>query len=66
MRYGYLNMDGSLAIKPLFDAADKFDKGMASVKIGEQAGVIDKQGGWLVMPVHHTWSGWSTVRSRNR
>lgn len=51
-KYGYLNMDGSIAIQPQFTAALPFSEGRAVINIAENYGnaygLIDKQGKKIV------------------
>jgi hypothetical protein len=47
-RWGFIDIDGKLAIAPQFDMALDFAEGHAAVQQNEKWGMIDKQGRWIV------------------
>lgn len=49
-KYGYMYMDGSTFIEPIFDDAMPYRLGAAAVKIGEKWGYIDQYGNTIVAP----------------
>ena len=53
-KYGYINRDGSVKIKPMYDIAERFINGNAIVgtngELSNRMGIIDKRGRYVVMP----------------
>ncbi len=49
-KYGYVDSKGAIAIPPQFDQAFDFDKGLATVRIGDQYGYIDFSGKYVWTP----------------
>lgn len=49
-KYGYIDKDKNLIIKPGFDIANLFHKGKAWVKVEGKYGIIDKKGAFFVEP----------------
>ena len=49
-RFGYIDSNGKIVIKPAFDLAGPFTNGLAEVLIGRQVGVIDRSGKIKVPP----------------
>lgn len=48
-RYGYANRDNRLVLPPLYDEAEYFSDGLASVRIGERTGYIDASGKRVIL-----------------
>lgn len=50
-KWGYLNKEGEVVIKPIFDEAFPFEgQGIAMVRVSDKWGVIDKKGKYLLQP----------------
>jgi len=49
-KWGYIDRNGKIAIKPQFDRAEKFSEGLAVVSVAGQKGFINKQGKFVVNP----------------
>ncbi|HEU0230406.1 MAG TPA: WG repeat-containing protein [Burkholderiaceae bacterium] len=49
-KWGFLDRDGHLAIKPVFDAVSDFSHGLAAARKNGLWGYIDAQGKWVVAP----------------
>ncbi|MEI8389304.1 MAG: TonB family protein [bacterium] len=52
-KYGYINKEGKVVLKPKFDVANDFSEGLASVKIGTLWGYIDNIGRFIIKPKFH-------------
>lgn len=46
--WGYLNLEGELAIAPAFDDAESFQNGLAAAARGDKWGYIDRTGAWVI------------------
>ncbi|MBQ5678792.1 MAG: WG repeat-containing protein [Rikenellaceae bacterium] len=69
-RYGYLDMFNKVVIKPQFISVEPFHEGRAVVTTDSGAGLINKQGEWVIAPEHDeiNWSAdytIATVRNKN-
>jgi hypothetical protein len=51
-RWGWLDMDGQIAIKPVYKDASQFTEGLAIVHVDGKSGVIDVQGEWVLDPIY--------------
>src|SRR5438445_11278325 len=49
-KFGYIDRNARIAIKPQFDDAKFFSEGLARVKIGKKWGFIDRTGNVLIAP----------------
>ncbi len=49
-RWGFLDSDGHLAIKPVFERVEAFHHGLAAARDGDKWGYVDRQGRWAVQP----------------
>lgn len=49
-KYGFINKNGEMVIKPQFDQAKSFSEGLAAVKLGSYYGFIDKTGKTVINP----------------
>ena len=49
-KFGYIDAQGKVAIKPQFDDAKSFSEGLARVKIGRKWGFINQTGNLLILP----------------
>ncbi len=49
-KWGFLGLDGKVAIAPQYDNVINFSEGIASARVGGKWGLIDKQGSWIVTP----------------
>lgn len=49
-RWGYINIDGELAIETKYDYAYEFSEGLAVVKVGEKYGYINESGEYIATP----------------
>ena len=49
-KWGYINYEGEVVIKPQFDNAEPFSEGMAAVKIGNAWGYINHGGEIVIKP----------------
>jgi WG containing repeat len=49
-KFGYIDKQGKLVIKPAFDDARKFRDGLAPVNVGDKWGYIDKSGKTVIQP----------------
>lgn len=47
VKCGFINHSGQWAIRPIYDWASSFDRGLAHVQIGNTHGLIDSQGNWI-------------------
>jgi len=47
-QFGYINLDGELAIKPQFTYAGAFDNDIALAQTADVQGIIDPTGAWLL------------------
>src|SRR2546422_9043624 len=47
-RYGFIDQEGRVVIKPQFDYASGFYEGASSVRIGEKWGYIDRHGTLMI------------------
>lgn len=79
-RYGYLDMLNNVIIEPQFTRVEPFHEGRAVVETSAGAGLINKQGAWIIAPEHTVviWSadynvatvlndhGWSLYDSLGR
>lgn len=57
-RYGYLDMLNNVVIEPQFISVEPFHEGRAVVTTNTGAGLINKQGEWVIAPEHNeiVWS----------
>lgn len=56
--FGYIDKKGNWVIKPKFDEAQKFDKGIAQVVINEQYGYINTKGELIIPCKYDKYGGW--------
>ena len=49
-KYGYVDTNGNIAIRPAFDVAEDFSDGLAIVAAGGKWGLIDKHGTFVITP----------------
>lgn len=49
-KFGYIDAQGKVAIKPQFDDAKSFSEGLARVKIGRKWGFINQTGNLVILP----------------
>lgn len=49
-RWGMIDLNGKIVISPQFDISPKFGSSFSIVTIGENAGIIDKSGKYLLKP----------------
>src|SRR6218665_2038281 len=49
-KWGYIDKNGKITIKPQFDEAQWFQEGLASVKLDGKWGYIDKTGKMAIKP----------------
>ena len=49
-KWGYIDKNGLIAIKPQFDRAENFADGLARIRIGSKWGYIDKIGNQIIPP----------------
>ena len=54
-KYGYINKEGSVIIRPIFDSADSYENGLAAVYLGKEfgktlSGYINKNGDYVWEP----------------
>ena len=47
-KYGYMDMNGEIVIKPQYEFASRFENGMACVELNNEYGCIDKQGNTVI------------------
>lgn len=56
-KYGYMDIDGNIVIKPQFAMALPFDRGRAVVNtssgVANQYGLIDKKGNYIIKPLYN-------------
>jgi len=52
IKYGYINKKGEVIIPAQFDGATFFNNGKACVKLGENWGIIDAKGKFIVNPIY--------------
>ncbi|VAX27313.1 hypothetical protein MNBD_NITROSPINAE05-1225 [hydrothermal vent metagenome] len=52
-KYGYIDKDGRVVIKPRFDYAQIFSEGLARIVMKKRSGYIDKTGKTLIQPRFH-------------
>lgn len=69
-KWGYINTNEKLIIKPQFNSAGAFSEGLADVRVGNKKGYIDKKGR-LVIPCQFDdafrfHNGYATVQIDNR
>jgi WG containing repeat len=60
---GYINSRAHTVIDPVFDDAERFVEGLASVRIDGRYGVIDLAGAWIIPPCSMTPFAFSESRS---
>ena len=56
-KFGYIDAQGKVAIKPQFDDAKSFSEGLARVKIGRKWGFINQTGNLVILPQFQLASG---------
>ena len=65
-KWGYINYEGEVVIKPQFDNAEPFSEGLAAVKIGYKWGYVNQGGGVVIKPqfgeAKSFSKGWASVR----
>jgi len=49
-KYGYMDKDGKVVIKPIFDYAHRFSEGLAAVVVKGKLGYIDTNGKMVIQP----------------
>ena len=49
-KYGYIDRNGKVIIKPQFDMAKRFSEGLARVRVGSKWGFIDQTGKIIIRP----------------
>ncbi|MDE5413574.1 WG repeat-containing protein [Alkalihalobacterium chitinilyticum] len=55
MKWGYINSNGNLKIPARYDRADDFqENGLAIVMVGDQSGVIDCSGQFVIDPIYES------------
>ncbi|WP_459176506.1 WG repeat-containing protein [Ewingella americana] len=70
-RWGFLDVQGQLVIKPTFDNVGDYHFGVAAAKQNGKWGYIDPTGNWLIQPVYDevqnfTQSGFAVVTSNGK
>lgn len=45
---GFRDLDGNIAIKPIYDNAEMFSEGLSTVQIGNKYGLIDEKGRYVL------------------
>ena len=58
-RSGFMDKQGNIVIKPMFEIAHRFSGGLASVRLGGKFGFIDKTGKFVIPP-QFTLAGYFT------
>lgn len=53
-KYGYIDKNGKVAIKAIFDYAGKFSEGLAYVEYGKHQGYINREGKFLISNIINT------------
>ena len=53
-KWGYIDRDGRIVIKPQFEDANNFSEGLAAVRVGCHYGFIDKLGKFVIPPTFET------------
>lgn len=56
--FGYIDKKGNWVIKPQYDNAESFDKGIAEVVINEQYGYINTKGEQIIPCKYDKYGGW--------
>jgi hypothetical protein len=51
-KFGFVNLDGEIAIPCQFEESSSFRHGLASVMLGGKIGFINKQGGFVIPPIY--------------
>ena len=66
--FGYIDKKGNWVIKPQYDDAKSFDKGIAEVVINEQYGYINTKGEQIIPCKYDKYGGWfvndSTIKMK--
>lgn len=55
---GYIDRSGRVVIPFQYDGAARFEDGCARVYVGEEPGIIDATGGWVIEPGRYKSLGW--------
>lgn len=54
-KYGFINREGTIVVKPIFDWAEDFHEGLAYVEIYGKQGYVDRKGGYINMDGAFIW-----------
>ena len=49
-KWGYVNTEGEMVIKPQYDDAQSFSEGLAAVRMGDEYGYINHEGQYVINP----------------
>ncbi len=77
-KWGYIDLQGKIVIKPQWEKAGRFSEGMASVEKDDKAGFIDEKGRYVIKPkwriagtfvdgyasVYNGWEGYINTEGR--
>lgn len=61
-QYGYINKSGKFVIKPIFDEAEPFNRGIAQVNINKKIGFINNKGDFLIPCIYDERDYWINKR----
>ena len=62
--WGFVDLEGTLRIKPEFGAVGAFSSRLAPVRVGRRWGFIDSSGNWIVEPKYQSASDFHEGRAR--
>jgi WG containing repeat len=54
-KIGYIDKQGRAEIDPILDDGTGFDEGLASVRLGNQWGVVNTSGEFVIQPASPSW-----------